>query len=360
MKTNKISCFEIGIIIYFMIRSTSLGMAMTSYIHIGGVDGYLSPLIGMFFGFIPLYFFIKLFNYKPELNLFEKVDYIFSKYGKLVNIIICFCTIFFVSIIFWNLINFISSQYLFRTPNLYVSMLFGICFIYTCTKKFNVISRASSILFYVSITLFIFFVFGLLGNPKLNNLLPFLENGLNAPMISGLAHVSYSILPLFILLIIPKNSINNNKNLTKYIIIFYLIANIGKIIATFFTLSTFGIDLAKLYEFPDFVLLRRISTTGFFQRFESILATQWIFDFYIMITICFYFIKLGYKHLINKGNENIFISIFILIFCYICSNHLFKNNTTGDIFILYYLPFILCLVLFILPLIVYFKSKKTT
>lgn len=357
-KVNKMTCFEYGILVYFLIRSMSLGISMNSYIRIGGVDGYLSPLIGMIIGFIPLYIFIKLLNYKPELNIFEKFDYLFGKkIGKFFNIIVVGTIIFLVCIIFWNLLNFISSQYLFRTSTLYVAIIFGISLIYTCTKSLNTLVRTSNILFYLSIIIFLICVFGLIGNIRLTNILPFLEYGIKNPLLSGLAHITYSILPLNILLMIPKCDVKNNKNLVKTIIFFYIFTNIGKFIVAFDVLSVFGIDLASMYEFPDFVLLRRIATTGFFQRFESILATQWIFDLFIMLSICFHFIKYSFKHITKCKYDNIFISILILITCIISSNYLFESNTAGDNFILYKLPFIMTTILFILPLIVFIRTK---
>lgn len=362
-KINKISCFEYGILIYFIIRSMSLGISMNSYIHIGGVDGYLSPLIGMLIGFIPIYIFLKLLNYRPDLNIFEKFDYLFGKkIGKIINIIVVGTIVFLTCIIFWNLLNFIGSQYLFRTSTLYVALIFGICFIYTCTKSLNTLVRTSNILFYLSIIIFSICALGLIGESKLTNLLPFLEHGIKNPLLSGLTHVAYSILPIYLLLFIPKNDVNNNKNLTKTIIFFYIFTNIGKFIVIFYVISVFGIDLANIYEFPDFVLLRRIATTGFFQRFESILATQWIFDLFMMLSICFHFIKYSFKHITNFKYDNLFISILILIICFISSNYLFKSNTSGDNFILYKLPFIMLVILFILPLIVFIRSKikKTT
>lgn len=363
IKLNKITCFEYGILIYFLIRSMSLGISMNSYIHIGGVDGYLSPIIGMVIGFIPLYIFLKLLNYRPDLNIFEKFDSLFGKkIGKIINIIVVGTIIFLTCIIFWNLLNFISSQYLFRTSTLYVAIIFGICFIYTCTKSLNTLVRTSNILFYISIIIFLICALGLIGSSKLTNLLPFLEHGIKNPLLSGLAHVAYSILPLNILLFIPKKDVKNNKNLTKTIIFFYIFTNIGKFIVIFYVLSTFGIDLASMYEFPDFVLLRRIATTGFFQRFESILATQWIFDLFMMLSVCFHFIKYSFKHITNCKYDNLFISILIIVICFISSNYLFQNNTIGDNFILYKLPFIMMVILFILPLLVFIrtKNKKTT
>lgn len=357
---NKITCFEFGILIYFLIRSTSLGMAVISYINIGGVDGYLCPLIGTAIGFIPLIIFIKIMNYEPSLNLFEKIDKLFGKYlGKIINTILIATIIFLCTIIFWNLLNFIASQYLFRTSSYYIAIMFGIGIYYLCSKKINVTFRVANILFYISIIIFCICFLGLINQSDLNNILPFLEHGIIPPIISGFAHVGYSILPLFILLIIPKNNIKNNEKLTKTIFIFYLLTNISKAIVTFLTISIFGIDITSLYEFPDFILLRRISTSGFFQRFENILAIQWIFDLFIMITMCFNFIKGGYRHLIKNKFDNIFILIVIYIVCLISSKYLFNSNTSGNIFIIYILPYILWGLLFTIPFIVYLKIKKT-
>ena len=356
---NKINALQFGIAVYFIMRSMSLGIAVDSYIRIGGVDGYLSPIIGTIIGFIPLMLFIKIMNYKPELTLFEKIDYLFGKnIGKIINIIITGAIYFLLTIVFWNLLNFISSQYLYRTDTLVISIVFGIALGYISIKSLNVIFRVSNMLFYISIITFIICILGLIGEPKLSNLLPFLEYGISKPFIGGLSHVAYSVLPLFILLMIPRNNIENNNKLTKYIIMFYLLASATKIFVTFIIISTFGIDLASLYEFPDFIVLRRISTTGFFQRFESILATQWIFDAFVMLSFSFAFIKNAYIHIIRKKHKDLFIIITVLITCIICSNYMFSNNTVGDNFILYKLPFILTFLFFIIPLIIFLKIKK--
>lgn len=357
-KWNKINVLQFGIAIYFIMRSMSLGIAVESYIHIGGVDGYLSPIIGTIIGFIPLILFIKIMDYRPDLDIYGKIDYLFGKnIGTIINIILTGTIYFLSTIAFWNLLNFISSQYLFRTSTLLIAFVFAIAFVYASTKSLNVIFRLANMLFYISIITFIICFLGLLGNPKFSNLLPFLEFGIKGPFLSGLSHVAYSVLPLFILLMIPKNSIDENDKLNKYIIIFYLIASISKIIVAFLVISIFGIDLASLYEFPDFLMLRRIATSGFFQRFESILATQWIFDLFVMLCLSFGYIKKAYSHIIRKKHKDIFISITIFITCIICSNYMFDNNTSGDNFILYKLPFILGILLFIIPSIIYFKAR---
>ena len=357
-KYSKITSLQYGMAIYFIMRSMSLGISINSYIHIGGVDGYLSPIIGMIIGFIPIYIFIKIFNYEPELNIFEKVNHLFGKKGIIINIIMTLTAYFLATIVFWNLINFIVSQYLFKTKTIAVAILFGILFIYATSKSINTIFRTINLLFYISIIIFIICLLGLINVIKLNNFLPFLEYGISKPLLSSLSHVAYSVLPLFILLLVPKKDISNNENINKYIIISYILSSLTKTFVIFSTIGIFGIDLASLYEFPDFLVLSRMSTSGFFQRLESILSIQWIFDSFVMICICLQFIKKAYKHTITNKYKDLFMVINISILCIICSNYLFKNNTVGDLFILYKLPFIL-VILYIVPLIIFFKIKKT-
>jgi len=354
MKYNKINSLELATLVYFIIRSMSLGISISSYITIGGIGGYLSPLIGMIIGFIPLYLIIKILNSNTKYNLIEKIDNSF-KCGFIINFILVIIVYLLIIISFWNLINFISTQYLFRTNNLRIALFFSFAFIYIVSKSINVLCRVSNILVYISIFISIFCIIGLITHFNFNNLLPF--NGITKPFISGLAHISYSILPIFMILIIPLDNVTNNKNINKYIIISYIIANISKFLVIIITYLVLGYELSNLYEFPDFLVLRRISTNGFFQVFESVLATQWIFDIFIFISLAFFYIKYFYKHYINKYTNH-FMTINIFIISYLISNVIFYNNLSGKHFILYILPFIL-IIIFILLIIIYLKNKKT-
>ena len=315
-KWNKINVLEYGIMI-FCIMNSSVLLCMNFYLKIG-VDAYLVPVIGTIIGFIPLLLFIKILNYNTSLNIYEKIDKIFNKFGILINILLSILVYILAIIIFKNLIKYIEIGYLYNTNTLLISIIFSISIIYTCTKSINVLFRLTNILFYITIILFIISTLGLINELNLKNLLPFLEYGISKPLSQSLTYISYTILPLFIMLMIPKNDIYRNNKLNKYIIIFYLLASISTIIITIFTISILGIDLSKLYEFPEFIILGRISTTGFFQRFESILGTQWIFTTFIMLCMCFMYIKNNYKHLFNK-KEDLFIIILIIATSLICN-----------------------------------------
>jgi spore germination protein KB len=190
---------------------------------------------------------------------------------------------------------------------LLISIIISIALIYTCTKSLNVIFRLSTILFYITSILFIISIIGLINQININHLVP--VNDLNINCIYTL--------PIFVLLMIPKQEILNNNKLNKYILIFYIIGNIIKILVVLFTILVLGIELTNFYNFPEFVVLSRISTTGFFQRFEGILGIEWIYIIFIMLCINFYYIKNLYIHLFNKYKD-IFIIILIIITAIIC------------------------------------------
>ena len=296
---NKINPLQYGIVIFFIINSTTLNISK---------KGYLLPLISSIIGFIPLLIFIKLLNYKEELNIYEKIDYLFNKLGFMINITLGILVYLLIIDVYINLLNFIKINYLYNTNILLISIIISVALIYTCTKSINVIFRLSTMLFYITSILFIISILGLVNQIHINNLVP---NNYNLTI-----NYIYYILPIFVLLMIPKQEVLNNNKLNKYILIFYIIGNIIKILIVLFTILVLGIELTNFYNFPEFIVLNRISTTSFFQRFEGILGIQWIYTIFIMLCINFYYIKNLYIHLFNKYKD-IFIIILIIITTFI-------------------------------------------
>ena len=63
--------------------------------------------------------------------------------------------------------------------------------------------------------------------------------------------ITYNVLPLYLLLIIPKNDIDN-KYFFKHITISYIIGSISLFLVLITTIGVFGINLCNLYEYPEF------------------------------------------------------------------------------------------------------------
>ncbi len=358
---RNIKIFEVNSLLYFILRASFIGLTITNLINISKVDSYLCPLIGGIVGLVFLIFYFKILNINPSQNIAQNIlTYFGQKIGSVINCLLCLLVFIFSILLFYDLINFIGSEYLFNTPDIAIGILCLIPIIYILTKGLKVLCKTSSILFFLSIILYLLSVIGLFAQGNLSNLLPFLENGIH-PVISGtISYIAYNILPIFLLCIIPKNNINNNTKFEKKAIIFYLIINFINFSVLFNILSVLGIDLASLYQYPDYQVLRRISIGGFVERIESLIAIQWMFCIFILLVLCFYYINSTIKESF-KIKKNIIFSFIIPIVSIILSLSIFKNNTIANNYITFVGPSLLVISFFVIPFIIYLfmKLKRT-
>lgn len=360
---DKLQFAEIGTLIYFIVRSSFIGIAIDNYLHFAKVDSYLSIIIGIIIGFIPLLIIIKISNIDKKKNIHEIIDLVLgSKIGKIISFILLLFTFFYASILFYDLINFISSEYLYKTPSILIGIMVLIPIIYLLTKGLRTLCRTSIILFILSIILYLFSIIGLIPNFEITNLLPFLENGLKGPMIGSIHFVAYEVLPLFILGIIPKENYEGKKSNDKKIIITFLIISILTLVSIVFVIGVLGIDLSLLYQYPDYHMLRRIQVGGFIQRTESILAIQWVLCLFMMLAFCMYYCLKTSIHLFPKMKVKIFkgLEFLIPISMLLVASWLFRNNTQFVNFTLHQFPTIIYIFFLGIPLLIFtvFKMKK--
>ena len=307
---KKITNLEIGTLTFFLMRAFFVGICFNSLIHIAYQDSYISILLGIIIGIIPLLCFYYLFNYEPSLNIFDKFKHLFGKkIGNIVNIILIIFTFFLSILSFLNMITIIYKEYLDKTPSIIISLMFGIGILYALYKGINTILRTSIIFFIISSLICLFSIIGLIFKIDLNNFKPV---GIHNYYNGSFSYLAYNVLPLFLLLLIPKNKIVNNYKTHKHILIFYFIASISIIMTILAILGNFGIKLSLLYDYPEFEVLKYVYVSGISSRLDSILFIQWIFDMFIFITYSIHFTTRGIISIV-KIKKNIIYIIFTII-----------------------------------------------
>ena len=167
---------------------------------------------------------------------------------------------------------------------------------------------------------------------------------------SGLPFASTLSSTLFLLLNIPRNKIKDDDNFLKHKIYTLIFSSFTLFSVTYLVLTIYGIKLASLLQFPEFHLLKNISIFGFIERMENILALQWIFDYYVILTFLVLFIG-DY----TKPNKINYVIIGIIIV--IISAFIFSSNTVGDTFIKHKLSHMIYFVYFFIPLLIAIKNK---
>ena len=158
--------------------------------------------------------------------------------------------------------------------------------------------------------------------------------------------------------VIPKNLVESPDKIKKWIKFFYIFSSINFILLFTFIIGVFGIDLAKLYYYPEFILLKKINYFDFIQHIENILSSQWLYSSFIGDVIVLNFLKYYLKH-INKDSN--YILYLITLICLILAIFIFKNSTIGYNFVKKYFVYILTIPLLILILTsnLIYKLKKS-
>ena len=315
-------------LVIFLSRSFLFGIGYLNIILTSKYDSWLSIIIGIFIGFIPI------FIISNNINNFN---------NKFMKYIILLLIMFGFTVLLNDFVNFACVKYLFDASTLFIALLFVIPSIYIVNKDIEAIGRSALFMLYINIIIFIVITLSLIKYIDINNLKPmFITNNLDI-IKSSLYFISYSITPILFLNIIPKNN-KKYKEYKKYLIIGYIISSISSLILIFITLTVSNYEYISLFNYPLYFTLERIKY-NFISNPENILSFFFVIDYFFSIVIYMYILK---YYLINefKLKEKILnftylilISLLVLISVFVYKNinivHIFSNGLLFYIFIIF-------------------------
>lgn len=358
----KISNLQFSTLIIFPILSLFSGIGLYDLIKVAEIDAYISAVVAAVLGFIIVFVFLSIFNYKKDLSLPEKNKELFGKFlGTLINYIISGLMVIVGVCLIYSISNFIVSQFLSKTPIWIVLALLGLVILYNVTKGIEIIARTGIIFIILIICLTIISTFGLIPLFDTANIKPFLVNGIDEPLKGGMLLTLTNIVPIFVLLIIPRNNIIDNKKISRNIFIAYIIAMLFVFNSTILTVGVLGIHLAKIFPHPEYIVLKKISILGFVQRIENFIYIKWLLNDFISFGLIVYFISNN----IRKKNKQKIVPILVIALILILSQVLFKDNTQFKWFVLHIYPYLnlllllIFLIIFINVIIRKFIEKET-
>lgn len=324
-----------------------------------GVNSWLSVLLSYFISIIPLLLYLYISKYEKTLPLNEKIKKLFPHTHYILNTILNLIIITIGITIIYNVSNFITSQLLYRTPQLIISILLIALSTYNVLKGINTITRVSLIMTSFNIILFLISFFTLIKHVNLDNFLPFLKNDTAHLFTNTLKLTSINTLPLILLLKIPKSNINNPNNYNKSIIISFIISSTISFLTFITVYGVLGIHLVNIFEYPEYIVLKKIVLFGFLERIENIICNQWLVGNYIYLTLIIYY--LSTSSCISKKINNKFLSPLFGAIIFLLSTNLFKSNTIFNYYIKNYLPYITSLLLIfyiIIPIKIFITQKS--
>ena len=189
------------------------------------------------------------------------------------------------------------------------------------------------IFFFFTVFLYLLSLIGLTTQISIDNFKPFLESSYISLFKGSYSFVTYNVLPLYLLLIIPKNDVDN-RHFLKNISMGYIITSISLLLVSLTTIGIFGIKLCNLYYYPEFQVLKYVSLIGLSARIDGILIIQWIFDLLIFMIMGMYFIiettKTMFK--VNKHVYSIILAILLVLLNEFITSNLLLNDLSMNVF----------------------------
>lgn len=342
-----------------------VGMGNIILIQIVKENTWLTAWLGLIVGLIPIAILIKIMNYEPSLNLIDKIKKLFHPVlAHIINFLIFIMITFVFIITVWNVSQFGVTKYLTETPLAFIALLFMIPIVYSSIKGIETISRTTQLLFFMSLLIHVLITTPLLQFVELSNIKPILADGL-PPIIDGIyKFITYCFIPFIALLIIPKDRIKNKKKASRALILGYVFASAIMAHVFFMNMSTVGINVASMYRYPEYYVIKKVYISNAFDNIENFLSVHWIFNLFAAQMVTMYYSKSYILNIFKVKKEKIMtlIPIIIGIIVVIITRFLFQDSTSGNNFMLYYYPYLigapLLGLIFILSLRIIFKNHK--
>lgn len=351
---KKVSSIQIGMLFFLFACSLYLGLSDIILLKKSLNDVLISMLVGTILGLIPIIMYLKVNDTYPDLDFYDKTKKMFGKViGSIINIIMFIIYLVMLVIAVRTIVVFVASKYLQTTPFYVIGLLAIATILVINFKGLETIARVSQINFIIAIILIIIIEVFLLQYIKIDNLFPmFTKNVFNHIASGSIYYAGSTSMLCLLLLCIKKDEIRDPKKYNKTIIISYIIASLSLVVVMFFIISCFGYNLATLFRYPEYIILKKISLSNTDLHIENLLAFRWLFYALSLGNISLLGITRGINKLVKKEKISNIITIFICLLSVFLARNILGHIPHSILIIeKYYIPFIALPMLIILGLL---------
>ncbi|MBE6147969.1 MAG: hypothetical protein E7167_00440 [Firmicutes bacterium] len=310
-------------LVYFLTRPLFLGLAFSLLYNQSGSDAIIACLLGSLLGIGLLYFINKMNFSTDNFKLIQLIIYIYF--------LILACLV---------LETFIGSFFLLTTPKLMIIAPSIILCLYTSFKSMKTIKRTTFLLLFLGLTFFGIAAVSLGNFFTIDNITPLFTHSTSSIFKSALVFASLSTAPNILL---KEENIKFSKHI-KY----YLFSSLIHLLVCIITLGALTPNVAKMYSFPEYMVLKRIKIFGFIENIENIITAIWYIDLFVFITMI---LKRIYG-IINK--KIIYYPVIFTIILF--TTYFIVDNYYRVIFLYHYTPYILLIMMGILGISALKKS----
>lgn len=351
--------YSLGIASVFFTSMLAIFLGVGTYI-IYSMAEHESATVAFIAGIVVLaisYIFITIFNNNTCKNLYEYSKKLYGKaIGTILNILIIISLSIISCIALYNIANFLNVEYLPESNVNYLKLLILVPIIYICTKDLPTLIKCNQVFFLVSILIFAFDILGVMGEVHLTNLEPVFSLPKLDYIKSILCYVSFSIVPLFMILITNKSRIYDKEKVDKKLYIMIAFTCLTTAILILFTILVLGKEYISSFRFPEYIALKQFKLFSIFERIENILSLVYLFVSYCLLSNLIYMIT----DIFEKRKSKFVFSIVLMIILVLVSSVAFKEATMFLNIVNNYIYYVILAGLMLPILLIFIKSKIST
>lgn len=354
---DKVSRIQIGMFLSLICCSLFLGISDIIILRKSGNEVLVSMLLGVVLGLIPVLMYLKVNSSLPKLNIYEKNVKLFGKvFGNILNVLIILIYMVMLTMAIRAIVIFVTSKYLQDTPFCLVGLLVITTCLIICFKGLETLARTAQIAFFSSIVFMVVIEAFLAKYIEVGNILPIVINNNVLSILDGAIYFAASCsLLTMLLLTISKSKIKKPEKYNKTIILFYLYTSLSLTFVMFFIVSCLGYEMASLFRYPEYILLKKIGISSSELHLENLLAFRWVFYMIALANISTFGIIYGVKNFSKNVKINKVLVVIISVVCIFAGKFLFGNIPHSIITVKkFFIPFI-ALPMFIILLILFIR-----
>lgn len=324
MNKNEVSELELGILSTFLLKVFIFISGINILLNINKNDSIISIIIGILLGIL----IIKVFNSLKDTDIFTTINNCFSKpIAFIIKTLLLVTSIIISCYLLYSISIFIKTALLNKVDILPISILFILTSFYSYKKGIKTIIKSSFICFFIFLLLEIISFLFLI--PEINSLkiLPLSTHSISNIALGSITYIILSILPIFILLVIPSKKENKK---TKF---FYILTSIYTLFSFVLILSVINANLATQIDYPQLFILSKISVINFFDRMEGILCFKYLFDSFFTLSVLLYYITKTIDSIFSNINKKVkkldnYIIYPVILIIIFFGNYIEFNNTS--------------------------------
>ena len=278
-------------------------------------DAWIVALIAPFLGLPVIWMYCYLGKQYPSLSWIGICKKIFGRRAGFV-VALGYTLLFIMTSyqVAWFVGDF-EGHIMNETPHYALLLIFISAVVIAILYGIEAFGRATVLYMILVSVLFFINMLMVLPDIQINNLLPVLENGI-APILKSLVFIlSFTTLPIIIIMMVyPQNAANLQKA-QKSILGGYLWGNMIVFISILMSILVMGSAVTASSEYPTYLLAQQINIGTIFTRLEFMMSTIWLVTEFIIAVLFFNAAIRSLSELLNlKDYKKIVIPYGLVIF----------------------------------------------